>query len=278
MTELDILDLNDEVLVQTYQGDNYQCFDTGVDSKICYILFSSNGLYYPNTREVFEDIVIKKDRYEWKWVVKNSRIPQKAGRIIYVRDIYKEWYAKGINARDNTIDKTIKLLKKLTEGYRVITVGSSAGGYMAVLVAVMLKAEYCYNFSGQYILSDRNENPYYDLTDIVRLYNGTIFYFFPVRCDSDKEHYDSVKNVECVKAFMFDESKHAATMFAGNMSYIIDATKEDMLKLYEKYNGRKINKFLFLLRTVPFHRVFGIMKKEILDFMIRRMGKQQTGV
>ena len=55
MGEIDILSANDKVLIEAYQGNNYQCYDTGVDSKICYILFSSNGLYYPNTREIFEE-------------------------------------------------------------------------------------------------------------------------------------------------------------------------------------------------------------------------------
>lgn len=278
MAELDILDLNDEVLVQAYQGDNYQCFDTGIDSEVCYILFSSNGLYYPNTREIFEDIVIKKDRYEWKWVVKNSSIPQKAGRIIYVRDIYKEWYVKGINARDNSIDKTLELLKELTEGYQIITVGSSAGGYMAVLAAMKLKADYCFNFSGQYRVAKDIGNPYYDLAEMLNDYRGEIFYFLPIGCEIDKEQYDIVKELGCVKAFLFNESKHAATMLTGNMCYIVDAAKEDMLKLHQKNLGRKINKFLFLLQTVPLYHVFGIMKKEIQGFVARRIGKHWTGI
>ena len=123
MTEkFDIWDSENEVILKAYAGDNYQCIDTGVKSDICYIFFSSNGLYFPNTREVFEEQIFLKDRYEWKWVVKNSKIPQIAGRIIYVRDIYKSWYSKGISCNINTTEKTLDLLRTLTDGYQIITI------------------------------------------------------------------------------------------------------------------------------------------------------------
>lgn len=278
MEELDILDLNDEVLVQAYDGRNYQVIDTDTDSKICYVCFSSNGLYYPNTREVFEEQILIKDRYEWKWVVKNSNIPDIAGRIIYVRDIYKIWYSKGINSEVDTIDKTLDLLKELTAGYQIITVGSSAGGYMAVLTAIMLNAEYCFNFSGQYHISEHLNNPYYNLGALVQGYKGSIFYFLPAHWDADRKDYESVKGAECIKAFLFNENKHASTMFTGNMSCIIDKKKEDLLLLYKKYNGREINKFVFLLQTVPYGKIFGILKREIEGFLIRRKGKHWNGV
>lgn len=278
MAELDILDLNDEVIVQAYQGENYQCFDTGVDSDLCYILFSSHGLYYPNTREVFQEQIVKKDRYEWKWVVKNSHIPQTAGRIIYVRDIYKEWYSKGINRRTDTIDKTLELLKELTAGWKVVTVGSSAGGYMAVLTAVKLKADYCLNFSGQYCISADLNNPYYNLVDMLSEYKGTIFYFLPAHCEADQAHYKSVQGMGCVKSFLFNENKHAATMFAGNMCCIIDRRKEDLLLLCKKYNNKEINKFVFLFQTAPITKVFTILRKELQSFYVRRMGKHWHGM
>lgn len=276
--EFDIWDSHNEVVLQAYQGDNYQCFDTGVESDICYILFSSNGLYYPNTREVFEEQIMKKDRYEWKWVVQNSQIPKRAAKIIYVRDIYKEWYSRGINSKINSIEKTLEFLKKLTEGYRVITVGSSAGGYMAVLSAIKLNAEYCINFSGQYRIADDLGNPFYNLTDMLDNYRGKIFYFVPAHCDNDKEQYCLVEKKECIKIFFFNESKHASTMLIGNMSYIISMTEKNLLQLHRKYSGEKINKIEFLLHTVPLHKISGILFGEIRGFFIRKSGKHWNGV
>lgn len=276
--DFDIWDPNNDVVVAVYEKDNYEIYDTGVDSDICYIFFSSHGLYYPNTREVFENVVIHKNRYEWKWVVKNSKVAQYAGRIIYVRDIYKQWYSRGINSRINTIDKTLDLLKRLTEGYRIITVGSSAGGYMAVLTAVKLNAVYCFNFSGQYQIPGDLNNPYYCLLDDLKDYRGNIFYFVPAYNDSDRQNYMSVQRAKCVKAFLFGEQKHASTMMASNMSYIIDRSELQMLELFKQYEGKIINKYQFLFQTVPFIQIVRIALWEGKGFVIRRIGKYWNDV
>lgn len=276
--EFDIWDTGNEIVLRAYQGDNYQCIDTGVKSDFCYIFFSSNGLYYPNTKRVFEEQILEKDRYEWKWVVNRSQVPQCAGRIIYIRDIYKEWYSKGINSRINTIDKLLDLLTELTMGWKVVTVGSSAGGYMAVLSAIKLEAEYCLNFSGQYCISSELQNPYYDLTKILTGYRGHIFYFCPFKCEADRKDYQRVQNIECVKTFLFNDTKHASTMFTGNMSYIIGRSEADLFALYRKNRGKEINKIIFLLQTVPVKAVFSIMWKEIKGFIIRRTGRHWNGV
>ncbi len=276
--KFDIWDSQNEIVLKAYEKDNYQCVYTGVKSNICYIFFSSNGLYYPDTREVFEEQILKNDRYEWKWVVKNSQILRKAAKIIYMRDIYKEWYSKGINKRANTIEKTLKLLGQLTEGYQIITVGSSAGGYMATLAAIKLKAMFCINFSGQYLISDELDNPYYALPDLLREYKGKVFYFVPAHCENDKVQYKLVEDLECIKAFSFNEDKHAATMLTGNMSYIIDKTEEELLQIYEHYISRQINKFEFLFYTVPIYKTVDILRNELRGFLIRRTGRHYNGV
>ena len=278
MENFDIWDPQNEIVLKIYEKDNYEIYDTGADSDICYIFFSSNGLYYPNTREIFEKLIVDQDRYEWKWVVKNSSIPNIAGRIIYMRDIYKQWYSRGINKREDTIDKTLKRLEELTKGYRIVTVGSSAGGYMAVLTAIKLKAEYCFNFSGQYQIPANLGNPYFDLCTMLQNYAGRIFYFLPAHCEADRKEYKSVQDVECVKAFLFNDCKHAATMLTGNISYIIDRKQEDLLLLFEKNDGKEINKILFLFQTVPFCKIFAIMMKEVKGFCVRRMGRKWNDV
>lgn len=276
--EFNICDPENEMLLQAYQKENYQCIDTGVVSDICYIFFSSNGLYYPDTKEVFEEQILQKDRYEWKWVVKNSQILNIAGRIIYVRDIYKRWYTKGINTKTDTIEKTIELLKKLTDGYRVITVGSSAGGYMAVLTATKLKAKFCINFSGQYVISRELCNPYTDISGLLKKYTGSVFYFFPAHCEDDIKQYNFIKNINCVNSFLFNEKKHASTMLTGNMSYIIDKSESELLQLCKVYTQHEISKLDFLFKTVPKSKAVGILEKELKSFFIRKMGKHCNGI
>lgn len=268
MTELD-----EKYIWPAYEKDNYQCIDTGAKSQLCYIFFSSNGLYFPDEEKVFQEQIIQKDRYEWKWVVSNSRIPMIAGRIIYVRDVFKDWYSKGISRENNTIEKTVQLLKNLTEGYRIVTVGSSAGGYMAVLTAVMLKAELCFNFSGQYVLREQGDRTYRNITKLLENFTGSIMYFVPAYCEQDQVQYNMIKNIPCIKEVLFNGHKHAETMFAGNMSYIVDQDQDQLYKIYKTYKGKKVDKIKFLFDTVPFGKAICIMRKEIGSFINRRMGK-----
>lgn len=276
--ELNIRDPENAILLQAYEQDNYYYIDTDIDSDICYIFFSSNGLYYPNTEEVFRTQIVEKDRYEWKWVARNSMIYNRAGRVIFVRDIYKCWYVKGINSRTNTIDKTLELLKELTEGYRVITVGSSAGGYMAVLSAVKLNAVFCFNFSGQYHISRERDNPYCDLAELLKSYSGKIFYFVPAHHEADQNEHMSVQSLECIRSFLFNDDKHASTMLTGNMCYIVDRDEEYLIHLYERYCGKEIDKLHFLFVTVPFRHIFGILFKEIRGFLVRKLDKHWNGI
>lgn len=149
---------------------------------------------------------------------------------------------------------------------------------MATLAAVKLNAEFCLNISGQYLIPKDLNNPYYNLAEIMLEYTGCIFYFFPSKCESDRRHYQLVEGIGCLKEFLFNDTKHAATMLVGNLSYIIGLEKEKLLALYEKNKGKEINKLVFLLQTVPFFAIFGIMWKELKGFVIRRMGKHCNGI
>ncbi len=110
-------------LLTAYSEDNYKVVDLSGKSKTCIIFFSSNGLYYPNEVKTLKKEIINNDYYEWLNVSKSVRIQRYAKRIIYVRDIYKQWYVVGINCRYNTIEKTTELLEYLSDGYEIITVG-----------------------------------------------------------------------------------------------------------------------------------------------------------
>ena len=262
-----------ELLLDVYEKDNYIVQDTGADSDICYIFFSSHGLYYPETEEVFRKEIMENDRYEWKWVARNSSVYERAGRVIFVRDIWKCHYQKGINSLANTLDKTLDLLARLTKGYRVITVGSSAGAYMAVLSGIKLHAEYVFNFSGQWRIDAEIDDTYRDLTVMLDEYDGKIYYFVPAYWEADYKQYLSVRDFKCVYTFLFDGRKHAETMFAGNMCYVVDRDEETLDCYYRKYHKKVVRKLIFLIETVPFLKVIKIMTREIRGFIIRRLGR-----
>ena len=160
----------------------------------------------------------------------------------------------------------------------MVTIGSSAGGYMATLTAVKLNATYCINFSGQYRIAEDLGNPYYKLVDLLEDYQGKIFYFVPALCPNDVEQYQLIEGIKCIKGFYFNDNKHASTMLTGNMPYIIESTEERLERLYDKYCGKRIHKIEFLLYTVPVIYWGKIFYREIKGFIIRKTGRHWNGV
>ncbi|HPF29263.1 MAG TPA: hypothetical protein PLZ77_04050 [Lachnospiraceae bacterium] len=143
---------NDSSIVEeAYQGNNYQIVETGFRTNRCIIFFSGNGLYYPNNQDVFLDVVCKRDRYEWKKVAQNKKIREYFEKIIFVRDIYKQWYIKGTGSNNSSIKAVLDLLKENTENMQLTTCGNSAGGYMATLMGSLLGASMFFLFPASLI-------------------------------------------------------------------------------------------------------------------------------
>ena len=170
-----------------YLKDNYRVIDTEAKTGRAIIFFSGNGLYYPNTEQEFTKKVIIDDRYEWEHLSQDKLIRQYYERIIFVRDVFKQWYINGINAEYDTADKTAELMKSLTFGFKVTTCGDSAGGYAAVLFASLIGAERFFSVSGQFSIthqinagapfvmmnaSDPAKNKYYDISHIAQITGG----------------------------------------------------------------------------------------------------------
>ena len=134
---------------------NFIIKETNRKSKICIIFFSGNGLYFPNEEAEFFDKIIKNNRYEWQNISNDKVFEKKAGKIILVRDVHKQWYVEGISEEYNSVDKTVQLLKSLTDGYEIVTVGNSAGGYAAVLFGCLLNAKKVFTISGQFFFTNK---------------------------------------------------------------------------------------------------------------------------
>lgn len=148
----DIWNQSIDIVEEIYNTDNY-VIKTKHDCQngVCYIFFSSNNIWFLNTEEAFKYSFVSNDYYEWRNFERLS-----VEKMIFIRDIYKSWYVTGINSRIDSVDSLIKFLKRETEGMKIITVGSSARGYMAALMAACLHAEYSICFSGQYDLTLRS--------------------------------------------------------------------------------------------------------------------------
>lgn len=132
----------EQLLYKYYEEDNYEIVDFDTNhhkkNKLCYIFFSSNGLY-KDRNDV--DIIKKMHetrRYEWKFIASNKSIRNKASRIIFLRDVFKIFYIRGISRENDSIEKIKNLLTNLTKGMDVVIAGSSAGAYMSLLLGGML--------------------------------------------------------------------------------------------------------------------------------------------
>lgn len=269
-----------------YKKDNYRVIDLPNDSNVCLIFFSSHALYFPNTEDDFMKSVVIKDRYEWVNTVSAPPILKNAGRIILCRDLWKQHYVMGLNAKENTIKKTVGLLKTLTNGMKIITVGSSAGGYMAVVTGIMLGAEYVINNGGRFditnALSDDEmiqkarvnpeNNKYLNAVALLSENKVPVYYFYADKYAVEVEEYKSVNRYDCVKCAAFDETKHATSVFPGNWAYII-LHQEILQSLCDRSQKKSLNKIKILFETVPkkeavyifVHEAIGAVKRKVLS-------------
>jgi hypothetical protein len=230
--------------------DNYEVLHLNPDDDRCLICFSSHGLYYPNTDDIFQEVVVQNNRFEWK-----KNIPSAVGKVIFVRDVTKQWYINGINREINTIEKLCDFLKELTQGYRVICVGSSAGGYAAALVGSLMGADYIFDFSGQFSLdslldhqSTRNENPmvakyaddanyrkYYSILEIIQACRVPIFYFYPAKYHADICQSNFVESIPDVYHFRFNRKMHGQTCYLINFVDLLDLAIPELFALHAKF-------------------------------------------
>ena len=190
MPEFDFPWNGDENVFAEYEKSNVKIKDTGIKNGKAIIFFSGNGLYFPNNYETFKRTIVEKDRYEWENIGNSKFIQKHFQRIIFVRDIFKQWYINGISSSNNTIEKTVDYLKKITCEYKITCCGVSAGGYMAALAGSMLCADVIIDISGQWILNEDNAiycyysekngegRRYTDLKEIISS-SDKIFYFYP---------------------------------------------------------------------------------------------------
>ena len=254
----DIWNHDEPIAIEQYKKDNYM-FRAYSGGAYCVIFCSSNNIWFPNTEEAFRQSIIDKNRYEWT----NFHLPN-TGKEIFVRDIYKSWYVTGINTTVDSIDKLADFLQKETDGYKIILIGSSAGGYLASLLGALLKAEYVIAFSAQFELrnqwanavnpflrkyeADYKRSKYYDLVTILRESDTPIYYIVPAKSEQDNYHYNHVKNIPCIRPIVFNNKHHGIVMFKGNLNRFLLLSQKELQMLYEKNGGKIISNINFSMQ------------------------------
>ncbi len=242
-----------DLIKENYKKPNYRIIETGAGAsgsgrRKALIFFSSNGIYFPNNEEEFTEKMIRRDYYDWLNIGKHRMILKHFSRIIYVRDIYKQWYVTGINEEIDSIDKLCSFLKEKTEGYDVTTCGSSSGGYMSALMGSLLMAERIIAASAQFSLfpgenlgpfveeikKDPEKNRYMDIRDVIKADADNLYYFYPAHNEADIMQNGLVKDIP-LKRIAVNSDKHSRTLLPVCYPYVLTMNREKLDKIYRDH-------------------------------------------
>lgn len=224
----------------------------------CILYFSSNNIYFPNNKTAFTEQLISKNRFEWY----NNRISD-ASKHIFIRDIKKQWYLTGINAHINSPEKLYHFLTDQTKGYKVITLGSSAGGFAAVVYGQLLNAERIYTFNGQFevisLLNRSDENidpiifrnrdnktlmPWYDTRAFIKN-PSSIYYFHSKSSNWDIEQYEHIKSLN-INTISFITSNHGIPFLKTNLPKLLNMPVQNL----NSFIGKTVHPVIFSLKLV----------------------------
>lgn len=239
---LEVFNTNKNYLIE-YNKTN---LDSEQHEKCCAIYFSSNDIYYPNTPNAFKNQMVNKNKYEWY----GTRI-EVATKHIFIRDIKKQWYLGGINNEINSVEKILEFLESETKGYSVITIGSSAGGFAAVLFGQLLGAKSIFTFNGQFVVDDllssstelidpiifrEQYNPeiniYYSLKKFI-VSPKSIYYFLSLKSNWDYSQYNTISDLP-INFILFKSSKHGIPFIKSSLQKVLNLKQNDLILLTKK--------------------------------------------
>lgn len=276
-----VFQTDSDIVNTVYQEQNNYLieYDKNGDKEWCAIYFCSNDIYYPNTKEIFQKRIIDKNFFEWY----NSRI-YKAYKHIFIRDIFKQWYLAGINKNINSPTKLIDFLKEETNGYKVITIGSSAGGYAAILYGSFINTQYILAFNPQFeiesLLKKSSEaiNPllfrikderkkFFNLSELTNK-RIKIFYFYSNASPWDVEQNNYVRNTHLnIIPITFKSNHHGIPFLKIAIPTVINLNTTQL----EKISNKKQNPILFTIRMVGIRKtVMGLYKQIIAVYKKRK--------
>lgn len=265
------------LIKESLSNSNYliEYTETGVINrdKYCIVYFSSHNIYYPNTEEEFQKQILDKNRFEWY----GERI-LKGSKHIFIRDNKKQWYLEGINNEINSIEKLESFLKIETTGYKTIMLGSSAGGYAAVLFGSLLKSELILSFNGQFqiidLLKTSNEtidpvifreknntkiNQYFSLKEII--YNPSkVYYFYSTKSPWDLANKKHVENVN-LNIIAFNTSNHGIPFVRSALSFVINSSTKKL----NSWNKRTFNPIFFSIKYGGLYATLRILFTKLIQ-------------
>lgn len=168
-----------------------------------------------------------------------------------MRDIFKQWYIKGINGRINTVEKVYKWLLEETRGYHTVFIGSSAGAYASILFGGMIGADLQFAFSPQLnlIYQQISKNPLlydnYEYNNISKyiLQSHNLYIFYSKNCLDDKNDIN-LAQYNKADIVLFKNDFHGIPFKLFALPSVINMD----VKRLEAFRGRTYNPWWFSLR------------------------------
>ena len=247
------------------------------------IYFSSMGLYSP--KSCFRRL--NSDYYEF------HRNPiRRAGRHIYVRDVCQIFYLNGINAKCNSIEKIIKLLASLTKGYKIITLGISGGGYMAMLAGAKLGAKYVISESGMVDLSGYHDNfpqspkwvnwkkdesfKYFDIFQLLKNSKTEVFQIEAAECQADHPNFHKMEKLPDVVFLNVKTAAHGGALDAPALGNLINLPETKLRLLFKKYQGKKVSRTGMNVELLSFRQLLSwYLKKTLKNFLKVKISRKE---
>jgi hypothetical protein len=270
----------DSPIVQNAYRDmpNYKIkIDPSGQKDLCVIYFASHYIYNPNEETAFKRDIVTKDKFEWYETTIKS-----AGKHLFLRDIQKQWYLTGINAHINNPDSLLAFLKTETAGFRVITVGSSAGGFAAILYGQQLGAEQIFSFNGQFEVNSQLETSseaidpvifrnrqnthlrkYYEITWAITN-PEVIFYFYSINSAWDAQQASCVEN-KSINRIPFRTSHHGIPFLKNNLPVVLNMSPHEL----RVFSNKIQHPILFSVKLIGLTRtIAGLLKT--LNIVLRK--------
>lgn len=279
----EIFQIDSDIVRQTYLKNNNYLIEFNNECKnktYCAVYFSSNNIYCPNDENTFIKKIIQRNHFEWY----HSRI-SKAYKHVFIRDIFKQWYLAGINSTIDSPLELIEFLKKETKGYKIITIGSSAGGYASILYGSILNAKKIIAFNPQFELNSllQTSSEYIDPL-IFRLENSklriyfdiipfihkavNIYYFYSQHSPLDIKQNNYLNNrIPTIHQLSFNTKHHGIPFLKGAVTKVINSNDNFLCK----YENKNVNPIFFTINMIGIKKTFIDIIKQIYNLCKKRM-------
>ncbi len=284
-----VFQVDSKIVKSSYSSmDNYLIIhDTNnTSTNVCAIYFSGHSIYFPNDENTFKKVINKKNRFEWY----GKRVKD-AKKHIFIRDIHKQWYLSGINSKINSPKKLYDFLKEETEGYEVICIGSSAGGYAALLYASLLGG-IAYAFSPRiemasldkyscpenaplyFRLKSTTRKQYMDLIPFIKKSTSPLYCFYPIKSKLDKiqlQYLEQTPKEELPNLYLikFTTQKHGVPFPKVALENVFSLQCLD----WSTYQKRPNNPIIFSIKMVGFIKTIIGMYNQIKNYYINKYFK-----